>query len=84
MVRAGGRGGCDGKTLASPLSSGGEVSEERRERGQFALSGVFFRLWSDPRGGWKEAETRMINHRQRLVERGVAADGLQPEWCLQN
>jgi len=48
------------------------------------VSALGERLWSDPSAGWKEAETRMINHRQRMVERGVAADGLQPEWCLQN
>jgi len=42
------------------------------------------RLWSDPEEGWKAAEIRMINQRQRLVERGISADALQPEWCHQN
>jgi len=42
------------------------------------------RLWSDPPGGWKQAEVRMVNHRERLVSRGIAADALQPEWCHQN
>ena len=48
------------------------------------LSALGERLWTDPTTGWKQAEMRMINHRQRMVERGVSADGLQPEWCLQN
>jgi len=44
------------------------------------------RLWTDPGSSktWKQAEIRMINHRNRLVERGIAADALQPEWCNQN
>jgi len=44
------------------------------------------RLWTDPGTDktWKQAEIRMINHRNRLVERGIEADALQPEWCNQN
>ncbi|KAA0202353.1 hypothetical protein HAZT_HAZT010951, partial [Hyalella azteca] len=42
------------------------------------------RLWSDPDHDWRDAEYRMVNHRQRLVKRGVQADRLQPEWCHQN
>lgn len=42
------------------------------------------RLWSDPDTDWKAAELRLIHHRQRLVERGIEADALQPEWCHQN
>ena len=44
------------------------------------------RLWTDPGSSqtWKQAEIRMINHRNRLVERGIEADALQPEWCNQN
>ncbi len=34
--------------------------------------------------GWKQAEYRMMNHRIRMVQRGIAADALQPEWCHQN
>ena len=26
----------------------------------------------------------MIDHRQRLVQRDIDADALQPEWCHQN
>ena len=50
------------------------------------VSALAERLWSDPGQGltWKQAETRMIHHRQRLMERNIDADGLQPEWCHQN
>jgi len=42
------------------------------------------RFWSDPVENWREAEIRMLQMRERLVERGIMADALQPEWCLQN
>ncbi|GAB0100869.1 Beta-hexosaminidase [Sergentomyia squamirostris] len=42
------------------------------------------RLWSDPADSWRDAESRMLIHRERLVENGVDAESLQPQWCLQN
>ncbi|XP_011505330.1 PREDICTED: chitooligosaccharidolytic beta-N-acetylglucosaminidase [Ceratosolen solmsi marchali] len=42
------------------------------------------RLWSDPSSSWIHAEQRMLKHRERLVQRGILADSLEPEWCLQN
>jgi hexosaminidase len=48
------------------------------------LSALGERMWSDPATTWREAETRMLIHRARLVENGIAADRLQPEWCFQN
>ncbi|XP_011171734.2 chitooligosaccharidolytic beta-N-acetylglucosaminidase [Solenopsis invicta] len=42
------------------------------------------RLWSDPDSQWYHAEQRMLRHRERLVERKILADTLEPEWCLQN
>ncbi|KAK8384211.1 hypothetical protein O3P69_009152 [Scylla paramamosain] len=42
------------------------------------------RLWSNPSTSWQEAETRFIHHRQRLVQRGVQAERIQPQWCHQN
>uniref|UniRef100_A0A1A9WKE8 beta-N-acetylhexosaminidase n=1 Tax=Glossina brevipalpis TaxID=37001 RepID=A0A1A9WKE8_9MUSC len=42
------------------------------------------RLWSNPHGNWRQAETRMLLHRHHLVNNGVAAEAIQPEWCLQN
>ncbi|XP_065656615.1 chitooligosaccharidolytic beta-N-acetylglucosaminidase-like isoform X1 [Hydra vulgaris] len=42
------------------------------------------RLWTNPSHDWRDAEYRLIFHRERLVERGIQADALQPLWCLQN
>lgn len=42
------------------------------------------RLWSDLETDWKQAEIRMVTHREDLVARGIQADALQPEWCNQN
>lgn len=41
------------------------------------------RLWTDPETTWRDAEIRMIHHRQRLFQRGIMADAIQPEWCHQ-
>jgi len=48
------------------------------------VSALGERLWTDPSTGWKQAELRMLDQRQRLLERGVNSDALQPEWCRQN
>ncbi|XP_072160633.1 chitooligosaccharidolytic beta-N-acetylglucosaminidase isoform X1 [Bemisia tabaci] len=42
------------------------------------------RLWSDPQEGWESAEHRFLHHRERLVQRGLRADSVEPEWCYQN
>lgn len=42
------------------------------------------RLWTNPTLGWRAAESRMLLHREHLVENGIAAESLQPEWCVQN
>ncbi|XP_057328353.1 chitooligosaccharidolytic beta-N-acetylglucosaminidase-like [Microplitis mediator] len=42
------------------------------------------RLWAEPQSYWMHAEQRMLRHRERLVKRGIFADSLEPEWCLQN
>ena len=48
------------------------------------------RLWSNPDLDWKEdvnymdVEIRMVNHRQLLIDRGIKADAIQPEYCYQN
>lgn len=42
------------------------------------------RLWSDPDTTWRSAEARMLVHRERLVENGIAAESIQPQWCLQH
>ncbi|XP_077296099.1 beta-hexosaminidase 1 isoform X2 [Arctopsyche grandis] len=42
------------------------------------------RLWAEPNTTWRSAERRMLHYRERLVNMGVLADSLQPEWCYQN
>ncbi|MCL4133757.1 UNVERIFIED_CONTAM: hypothetical protein GTU68_037765 [Idotea baltica] len=42
------------------------------------------RLWSNPSSNYSFAENRILHHRRRLVQRGLKADRLQPEWCRQN
>lgn len=41
------------------------------------------RLWAEPAESWRLAEQRMLIHRERLVQRGLHADALEPEWCRQ-
>lgn len=42
------------------------------------------RLWSNPKNGWRNAEGRLLIHRERLIENEIPAEAVQPEWCLQN
>lgn len=42
------------------------------------------RLWSEPSTSWEHAEIRLMIHRERLVEQGIAAESIKPQWCLQN
>ncbi|XP_055846291.1 chitooligosaccharidolytic beta-N-acetylglucosaminidase isoform X1 [Episyrphus balteatus] len=42
------------------------------------------RLWSNPKDNWRAAESRLLVHRERLTENGLAAEAIEPEWCLQN
>ena len=42
------------------------------------------RLWTDPASSALQADPRMHMHRQRLVQRGIPAEALQPAWCLQH
>lgn len=42
------------------------------------------RVWAEPSGTWRDAEPRMLVHRDRLVGLGIAADAIEPQWCLQN
>ena len=45
------------------------------------LSAMAERLWSDPTTPWQEAESRFLQHRHRLVQRGIRADAVVPEFC---
>lgn len=42
------------------------------------------RLWTSPETSAYDAEWRMFHHQRRLLQRGVACDGVQPEFCYQN
>lgn len=48
------------------------------------LSALAERLWTNPTTGWRDAESRMLNHRERLVENGIQAESLEPQWCQQH
>lgn len=48
------------------------------------VAAIAERLWTNPSTGWREAEYRMVHHRYRMVETGVDAERLQPEWCYHN
>lgn len=37
------------------------------------LSALAERLWLDPQTNWREAEARMLMHRERLIENGILA-----------
>lgn len=41
-------------------------------------------LWTEPNTEWQKAEQRFLVHRERLVTLGIDADGVEPQWCLQN
>jgi hexosaminidase len=48
------------------------------------LSALAERLWTNPKAHWRTAEPRLLMNFKRLVENGIGADRLQPDWCLQN
>ncbi|XP_066992201.2 chitooligosaccharidolytic beta-N-acetylglucosaminidase [Anabrus simplex] len=78
--------------LARIMALGAEATLFTEQADESALDGRLWpraaalaeRLWSEPSEGWRAAEHRMLNQRERLVKRGIAADTLQPEWCRQN
>ena len=49
------------------------------------LSAFAERMWrGEVTGSWREAESRLVEHRERLVSRGVGADAMVPGWCSQH
>ncbi|XP_065222103.1 chitooligosaccharidolytic beta-N-acetylglucosaminidase [Planococcus citri] len=42
------------------------------------------RLWTNPTSDWRSAEARILTQRQRMLNRGIAADLIEPLWCHQN
>ena len=71
---------------------GGEVNMWSEQTDSFSVEAKIFpraaafaeRLWSNPNNKWYAAEQRMLHHRERLTQRGIRAEKLQPEWCLKN
>lgn len=63
-----------------------EQADEQVLDGRFwpRASALAERLWTDPETDWRAAEARMLAHRERLVENGIRAESLQPEWCAEN
>ena len=41
-------------------------------------------LWATAVPSWQDSSGRFAWHRERLVRRGIAANALQPRWCLQH
>ncbi|KAF0299296.1 Chitooligosaccharidolytic beta-N-acetylglucosaminidase [Amphibalanus amphitrite] len=42
------------------------------------------RLWAEPDTDSAAALTRLVHHRERMVQRGIGAEPLQPEYCHLN
>jgi len=40
------------------------------------------RLWTNPTQSWREAAPRLDAHRDRLIQRGIRAEAIRPEWCF--
>ncbi|PSN43909.1 Chitooligosaccharidolytic beta-N-acetylglucosaminidase [Blattella germanica] len=77
---------------ARELVLGAEAALWTEQVDESSLDGRFWpraaamaeRLWSNPEEGWQEAEYRMLAHRERLVQRGIQPEALEPQWCYQN
>ncbi|RHY26839.1 hypothetical protein DYB32_010854, partial [Aphanomyces invadans] len=39
------------------------------------------RLWTNPSTSWKEAYGRLQRQRNRMMQAGLHADAMQPQWC---
>lgn len=76
------------------LVLGAEAAVWSEQIDEFTLDNRFWprasamaeRLWTNPSSDytWRMAESRMLLHRERLVENEIGAESMQPEWCLQN
>jgi len=42
------------------------------------------RLWANPPTHYSDAVQRLMHHRTRMIQRGIGAEGLKPEFCQQN
>jgi hexosaminidase len=79
-------------TQARELVLGAEAALWTEQVDESSLDGRFWpraaamaeRLWTNPDEGWQTAEYRMLAHRERLVQRGIQSEALEPQWCYQN
>lgn len=79
-------------TMARQLVLGAEAALWTEQVDDSSLDGRYWpraaamaeRLWTNPDKGWQEAENRMLAHRERLVQRGIRSEALEPQWCYQN
>lgn len=79
-------------TTARGLVLGAEAALWTEQVDESSLDGRYWpraaalaeRLWTNPDNGWREAEYRMLAHRERLVQRGIQSEALEPQWCYQN
>ncbi|TRY78500.1 hypothetical protein TCAL_11061 [Tigriopus californicus] len=75
-----------GLVLGGEAAMWSEQADENVVEGRIwpRISAMAERLWSDPTTPWQEAEPRILQHRHRLVQRGIRADVIQPEFCRQH
>ncbi|XP_059612996.1 chitooligosaccharidolytic beta-N-acetylglucosaminidase-like [Phlebotomus argentipes] len=76
------RGQILGAEACSWSSISGEESLDARLWPR--VSALAERLWSDPATNFRGVERRLLLHRRDLVDFGIDAESVQPEWCLQN
>lgn len=84
--------GVDVNETIRELVLGAEAALWTEQADESSLDGRYWpraaalaeRLWTNPDEGWREAENRMLAHRERLVQRGIQSEALEPQWCYQN
>ncbi|KAL1452771.1 hypothetical protein WDU94_006968 [Cyamophila willieti] len=82
----------DNPLPTSPLVLGGEVAMWTEYVDEQSLDGRLWprtaaaaeRLWSNPSSPSIDAEARFLQQRERLVEMGIRAETVTPEWCYLN
>ena len=40
------------------------------------------RLWTEPDANFRHVENRILLHRKMLVQYGLQAESIQPDWCM--
>ncbi|GAB0100864.1 hypothetical protein DMENIID0001_169610 [Sergentomyia squamirostris] len=76
------RGQILGAEACSWSSINGEPSLDSRLWPR--LSALAERLWTDPDTNFRQVERRILHHLRDLINAGIDAESIQPEWCIQN